>query len=578
MKRLTATSLIFSLIISLVAPIGGDIFASDNVMLGDETVESSVVVDEVVEYEVDLPESGPTPKASGEPAESPATNKNSSQEDPGHMQPQSTPKSDVPIVTPEPPTPTIAPKRKIYISAVQVTGGLAFVELHNSDTKVQSVDGWRAVAEYDDGESCDISLSGYLFGKSKVLLQRSKYADDSQNAMKFDCGLDHQLVEKLSVYDGGDLVERLVFPSVDTQIWIRKNTTATYTTGNFTQDFRAFDMNRDVVTDGFWYNPPATPPLQVLEVLVNPRSCITPDESLDCYDFIKIKNTSDHEVDLGDYRLRSGFSNSTSSANNTEYFSVSLAPGEVKTLTHNSSGGRVSFSANDGTVWFEDVEGVVAYKTEVPPYVGSDLTSKKGLSWAYDNSSASWRWGVPSPETEENYFPVFEESAKKSVVRQLKPCAPHQFRNPATNRCKNIAQASTLKPCKPGQYRSEETNRCRSSATAVSALKPCAPDQFRNPATNRCKKVSTASSNLKPCAEGYKRNPATNRCKKVLSDTAPNADFAPEDVAMVAGSTMGWWVFGGAGLLALGVAGWQWRWEMARLFRRVGSVFVTGGK
>lgn len=157
-------------------------------------------------------------------------------------------------------------------------------------------------------------------------------------------------------------------------------------------------------------------------------------------------------------------------------------------------------------------------------------------------------------------------------------CGEGRERNPATGRCRNIPTDKELAPCKDGQYRSEETNRCRSIATtAASVLKPCADDQFRNPATNRCKKIASTEE-LADCGEGRERNPETNRCRNVLSTAMPTAAFAPEAVTQTAQSMLGWWALGGVTLVALGYAGWQWRFEVSRALRRIGQVFSAGPK
>ena len=174
--------------------------------------------------------------------------------------------------------------------------------------------------------------------------------------------------------------------------------------------------------------------------------------------------------------------------------------------------------------------------------------------------------------------PVSGRCRNIPTAKEYAPCKDGQYRSEETNRCRNIALAGgTLKPCKEGQYRSEETNRCRSIASAARTLKPCADDQFRNPETNRCKKIASADE-LTDCGEGRERNPATNRCRNIVASTAPAIGFSPEKVQQVAGATWGWWVFGGVSILALGYAGWQWRWELKQLAIRVRSVFARNDK
>lgn len=162
-----------------------------------------------------------------------------------------------------------------------------------------------------------------------------------------------------------------------------------------------------------------------------------------------------------------------------------------------------------------------------------------------------------------------------TVTRALVACRDDQYRSEETNRCRAIAPAGrTLVPCKEGQYRSEETNRCRSLASFVSSLKPCADDQFRNPVTNRCKRIaSTDDASLADCGEGRERNPTTNRCRNIVKATPTKADFAVQPTTQAAGAMWGWWALGGVTLLALGYAGWEWRYELRAWIARRAAFF-----
>lgn len=122
--------------------------------------------------------------------------------------------------------------------------------------------------------------------------------------------------------------------------------------------------------------------------------------------------------------------------------------------------------------------------------------------------------------------PVTNRCKNIETTKVLAPCGEGKERNPATNRCRSISAAlASLVPCKPGQERNPATNRCRSVVSASSSLKPCNPGQERNPETNRCRKVAAATTSLKPCKEGQERNPETNRCRKIhAAATANEAD------------------------------------------------------
>ena len=579
MKRFVLYAITLSLVLSVAAPAGA-VFASDTPPPEEELVDSTAKVADVApvaenpaeakeETSVELAEVAPEEQGlvvTEKQLPKSQTTKLGVVAASGGENYEST---KVEATVPEQPAELLAPQRKVFVTAFQTERSLGFVELYNNDTKAQSVDGWKMSVLFDDDSTCEVPLTGYILSKERVLLVHKDSVSGAQNALKYDCGDLNRLAIKVEFYDGEQLVERLIPTSSSSFLWVRNNTTATYLTGEFAKDFKANGSYSPI--DGYWYIPPDTPAIKILEVLVNPRQCLPSEDDLACYDFVKIQNTSDQPIDLADYRLRAGFSNSASSSSNTSYFSLVLEPNEVRTLTRNRSGDRISITANDGTVWFEDAEGVMAYPTEVPPYIGSDLDSKRGLSWAYDPSPGQWRWAIPSPTSVENYFP--EEIIKNTVTEStLKPCRADQYRSPETNRCRNNTQTQTLAPCREGQVRNPDTNRCRSVATLASSLTPCREDQFRNPETNRCKKIATATASLADCGEGRERNPATNRCRNIAKSTPPAADFAVEAVKEPASVFIGWAVLGGITLLALGYAGWEWRQEIGRLLRRLPGI------
>jgi len=82
---------------------------------------------------------------------------------------------------------------------------------------------------------------------------------------------------------------------------------------------------------------------------------------------------------------------------------------------------------------------------------------------------------------------------------------------------------SDLAACPSGKYRNPDTNRCRNIEAAAAILAACSTDQERNPDTNRCRKITTASAALAPCKAGQERNPDTNRCRNIVANTANNA-------------------------------------------------------
>lgn len=202
---------------------------------------------------------------------------------------------------------------------------------------------------------------------------------------------------------------------------------------------------------------------------------------------------------------------------------------------------------------------------------------RDGQTWA--DIAGTWQYtNQPTPglanlaSIEESVDP----DGTEEVVVGLKPCAPNQYRNPETNRCRLLVTVgSTLSPCKDGQYRSEETNRCRSIAADSTGLSACAVNQYRSPETNRCRLTTTDDNGLAPCGVGQERNPDTNRCRNI-SGSVPAASFAVEPITDTASGFASWWALGGISLIALAYAVWEWRSEIINFMRKIGSFSHSG--
>ncbi len=143
-------------------------------------------------------------------------------------------------------------------------------------------------------------------------------------------------------------------------------------------------------------------------------------------------------------------------------------------------------------------------------------------------------------------------------------CPEGKFRNPETNRCKNIESGSTeLTPCKASQERNPETNRCRSVVTNAGTPTPCKAGQERNPETNRCRSVLSSASTLAPCKTGQERNPETNRCRSI----AGASDVVKAKVHDIPSETLNgsnWLIIGGLTTGALSYAVYEWRHEIIK--------------
>jgi len=107
-------------------------------------------------------------------------------------------------------------------------------------------------------------------------------------------------------------------------------------------------------------------------------------------------------------------------------------------------------------------------------------------------------------------------------------------------------------------------------------LKPCGPGQYRNPETNRCRNiVSSSDSTLKPCEPGYERNPETNRCRKIVNTSIPSVGYKVEQIDEQTNNGVLITSIAGVGTMAVGYGLWEWRKDFAKLLKKVITIFHT---
>ena len=266
----------------------------------------------------------------------------------------------------------------------------------------------------------------------------------------------------------------------------------------------------------------------ITELLPNPAGVDVGNE------FIELHNPTDKDILLAGCSLKT-------SANNKEFHfgDITLGTGQYKAFYDSQTGLTLPNSAGGRVTYFG------AHSEQVIEYPGG---LKDNHAWALIEDS----WLITDKITPDaaNQVPSSTIVGGKGAS-QLEPCPEGKFRNPETNRCKNIESDNELKPCAPDQERNPETNRCRKIGGDSSTLKPCNPDQERNPETNRCRKIGGDSSTLKPCAPDQERNPETNRCRKISGSqsnplTNPAVGQAPLNYPILGITTvaaMGYGVF-----------------------------------
>lgn len=245
--------------------------------------------------------------------------------------------------------------------------------------------------------------------------------------------------------------------------------------------------------------------LEISELLPNATGYDTGNE------FVELYNPLDRPVQLAGYTLQLG----PSFTKMYTFSNGSIDPNQYSVFSDTTLG--IPLPNTSANLRLIAPNGAVVSTTDNYTDPADDV------SWAL--IEGRWQYtDMPTPGGV-NIMQVAQTLAiSPSVASALKPCPAGKYRNPTTNRCRNLqAATSSLQPCAANQYRSPETNRCRNVATlAGTSLTPCQPGQERNPTTNRCKKTGATASSLQPCGAGKERNPDTNRCRNVLSASSAN--------------------------------------------------------
>lgn len=265
--------------------------------------------------------------------------------------------------------------------------------------------------------------------------------------------------------------------------------------------------------------------------------------------FIEIMNTTDTDLILDGCALQTN-----RSTTNNHVLSGSLAAGALLTIYVKDTPLTLT-KTTSGTVYLLSSD----LQSEIDSVSYEDMAENTSLVRIGD----TW---LQTYAITPNAFNVWQEFAL---------CEDGYVRNLETGYCNKIQATEEQASCGAGKYRSPETNRCKTIETASSSLlAPCASNQIRSPETNRCRAIVAANS-LQPCAANQERNPETNRCRNKAAMI--EADFPVEAVAASTEASIGWWAFGGVGLLALGYASWEWRSEIMSAIKKGGSFIPSRG-
>lgn len=486
----------------------------------------------------------------------------------------------------------------IIVSSFVVSSTIEYVELYNQSDMPYNLETVSLRAS-SNSSTCTLYMNtnGWLLPKTFALVSSPTAQTKASLIFKSDCLFGHNInrlelfseESRLQLIDG--INERNVSAWFRHKSTVKSNCAETSIpstlkqSGSASTDFVACSNGPSSRSSPI-YKPPTQSDIKIIEVMSNSRSCSPDDAGDDCFDYVKVKNTSTQAINLAELRLRTGSSNASATTSTSFHWmqptlhplrdEYMLEPGAILTVRQRDDSVPLSITNDEGNVWIEDYFGVKSYQSV--QYQGMGLSAARGKSWAFDSRDNTWKYGTPAPYGENEIpNPVILDTTQPAST-PLKPCRDDQYRSEETNRCRNIVQASTQAPCKEGQYRNEETNRCRSIAlAAASTLKPCADDYYRNPDTNRCRKIAGSEDlALADCGEGRERNPETNRCRNILRSAPAPADFSVEPIKEPASVFIGWWVMGGVALLVVGYAGWEWREEIAQRIRKVAQFIKSG--
>lgn len=457
----------------------------------------------------------------------------------------------------------------VFITAVQTSHDVDYVELYNNDSSAANLSGWQLGYDIYGTDparrlaECSVTLTEYLLAEDYGLMARAGILTDTDGVaiIPDGCGVFEagQYVRTVRVTDGaGTLVDAIHMTKDDSgSPWARRGLTPSYRTDVFGgaatvvdgkyksvtgASFTRYDLltgssARPQAYTGGWYVPPAElPEVRIVEILPRPRGCSPTETSLACADYVKLwVGAGVAQQDLAAFALRTdsgGLSRTSGNGADLTNFPIT-DPGYITV--------PIALSNDGGYVWLDDIFGAQTYGATVVQYPSAEAAAREGAAWALDQADGAWRWtSAPQPDAP-NYFP---------------PPAPTPVK---------VAARSTLTPCREGQERNPATNRCRSTVSASAQRVPCREGQERNPATNRCRSVLAASKELVPCAAGQERNPETNRCRKVAltGDDIPLVTDVPSESRA---SRTGWIIAGiavvGAGAYAL----YEWRDVLRRRF------------
>jgi len=458
------------------------------------------------------------------------------------------------------PTEPSLPASPLMITAYQASAdGLDLVQIYNNSDELVSLDGMqlRYSQKTNPAIVASIPLNGLIIPKSHILVAAEDVLVGSDRVMfRF---APSGWVPK-AVWIESPTFAQVTLPSdvnTNSSIFKRGRTTTGYSTA--ASAFSALTGDLKIEADMLYEIPPV-PALEFVEVLARSRTCSPFDIDITCNDYIKLRMLPGFNLlSMSDYRVKTGSGESVTNTFSLENASVQ---GNYLLLRQRNDGEVISLTNSGGYLWLEDTYGLQQYESTLVEYASASSEAYINQSWALNDQTTAWQWGIPSPLGANTFAPA----VLAVTTSTLGACPVGKYRNPETNRCRTIEEAvNELAACEEGKERNPTTNRCRSIiTTATASLTPCDLGEERNPLTNRCRKIITASQTLVPCAEGQERNPDTNRCRKATTASASSLAKVADVKSPTAASGSKVWLLAGAAVLVLGYAVYEWRQDIAQ--------------
>ncbi|HSX28833.1 MAG TPA: lamin tail domain-containing protein [Candidatus Saccharimonadales bacterium] len=472
------------------------------------------------------------------------------------------------------PRPALAASASLVISEVQLQSADSkseeFVELYNTAASDIEVSDWKVeylTAANNLSTPPLATLHGKVAAHGFVLLSKTDYLPDAD--AYFDKGLSEDGGHIALVDASGAEIDRVGWgtavkpegssvPAPDKGLSLRREAHAAdpfADTDNNVADFVA-DLP-DPQGDGLLPSDSSPPSdatcqgAQLSEIVANPAGADSAGG-----EFIELYNPTSAAIPLAGCSLATDKMKTYAFDGDAvlgaqSYYVVAL---KDKLL---NAGGTVTFSSTDG-------DEVISY-----PALDDDQ------AWAL--IAGTWQLTNQATPGAANILLTADTTAGADATAQtVAPCPSGKYRNPDTNRCKNIDDSSgNLTPCNAGQVRNLDTNRCHATAALASAtsLTPCKEGQERNPATNRCRTATTASTVVQPCAAGQERNPATNRCRKATTTPATTSATNKTTTAAKADKiNLGIIALAGSGALTYGA--YEYRQDLRNVLSKLRTKFI----